>query len=134
MATADTKIDIAKINIKINDESHKLQEAKKQLGDLLWQEIAAGRFTPAGEMQGVCAEIRESLRKISEMEAEVSRLRTGAKASTAEPGTAAQATPPAAKSCSRCGAELAADARFCQQCGAPVNAAIPMPSNSGQAE
>lgn len=114
VSSADTKIDITKLNIKINDEKDTIKTAKTKLGELLWVEIEEGKMQPSGAMEIVCQQIREAQDRISKMELEISRLRAGAKVENATSKAAKEAEQIA---CPQCGAMVDKSSRFCPACG-----------------
>lgn len=114
VSTADTKIDITKMNIKINDEKDTIKTAKTKLGELLWVEIEEGKVQPSGAMEVVCQQIREAQDRISKMELEISRLRAGAKVENAT----AKATKETEQiTCPQCSSMVDKESRFCPVCG-----------------
>ena len=135
---AGDMVGIQKLKIKINEQEKKINECKQVMGELTWQQYNEG-LDHAADIEQQCLLIREALAEIDDLEAQIAAIkaekegRAQAQPAYAEPPAqpAAPAPPvyaepvpeaaPAAggsKFCTGCGAQLAADARFCGVCGA----------------
>lgn len=87
-----------KLGSQVNAEKRKITGLYQQIGKIYVEQLAG---EPDERVAGLCADIRESRRRITEWQAEINALK----------GLAA---------CSSCGFENAINANFCNSCGAPM--------------
>lgn len=112
---ANTTIEIGKLNMKIKAENTSIEEFKTQIGDLLWAQYQEGTVTDP-QVVALCESIGVANANILELQAKIDELKAHAE-SEAAPETAA----PIERHCTKCGAVVADDARFCNSCGARLD-------------
>lgn len=91
--------DITKINLAISDEEKKLDEAYKKLGKLFVEKIGD---RAEGDFAELVSEAKAAVSKIDELRQQIKDIK----------GIAI---------CAKCGAEVQADAVFCNACGAKLH-------------
>ncbi|MDR1832223.1 MAG: zinc ribbon domain-containing protein [Fusobacteriaceae bacterium] len=96
-------VDINKLNLKVSSKKAEIGKLKAKLGDVVYDKYKEGAQLPdeAGEILNT---IKIAEEEIAELEDKISTLKTTIKT-------------PATQKCVKCGAENAADAKFCKACG-----------------
>jgi hypothetical protein len=87
-----------KLNSQVNAEKRRIAGLYQQIGKVYFERFSEN---PDERAAGMCAEIKESRRKIAEWQAEINVLKGIAE-------------------CPACGFENAINANFCSSCGAPM--------------
>jgi hypothetical protein len=106
--------DTSKQNSKINSEQNAIDEDMKRIGEFYYK-----KYTETGkadkDIAELCAAIDGHNKAIADAKAEIDRI-------NAEKAAAASA-PVGGAACPACGAENAAGRKFCNECGAKLEAA-----------
>jgi len=105
-------VETTKLNSKISAEKNLIEGVYKKIGEYYYLKHQSGEKLPK-EAAALCAEIDGHNSAINDAKAEIERI----KAETASPAASA-----ATVSCSACGSKNAAGRKFCQECGAKLEA------------
>ena len=114
--TANTAIEIGKLNLKIKSENDSIEQFKGQIGDLLWSQYLAGTVTDP-QVLALCESIAAANSNIEALQQQVEELK--APAGPEEPAEE-EAAPVLERHCPQCGAVVPEEARFCNNCGAQL--------------
>ena len=112
-------IETQKLNSKINSEKNAIDGVFKKIGEYYFQQYKSGISLPE-EAVALCAEIDGHNMAIDEAKAEIERIKaanTDAAAPAAASGTAAESLV-----CPSCGKANVPGTKFCQECGAKLEA------------
>lgn len=122
---ASGAIEVGKLNLKINTEEKKIEEATKEIGTCLLRSLDAGQDYDEAIMQ-LYEEIKTARAAIASIKAELANI-TGALICA----TCSAKNPPESKFCRECGAKLEPEApaedpveiieTICPTCGAVVD-------------
>jgi predicted nucleic acid-binding Zn ribbon protein len=130
-------IEITKLNAKITAETNAVSEAKKKIGNIIFDYYQKGESFPS-EIGELCESIKKSQASIDALQNEIAAIKSdGAKPAASQSkvyGQAGSACPacgasnaPGVRFCSECGSKLEAEGpakRFCPSCGAEVEAGV----------
>ena len=114
--SANTAIEIGKLNLKIKSENDSIEQFKGQIGDLLWSQYLAGTVTDP-QVLALCESIAAANSNIEALQRQVEELK--APAGPEEPA-GEEAAPVLERHCPQCGAVVPEEARFCNNCGAQL--------------
>ena len=116
--TANTAIEVGKLNMKIKSEIDAIEQFKCQIGDLLWAQFQEGTVTDP-QIIALCDSIVAANETIDSLQQQIEELK--APAEVTEEGAAPEEEAPQLileRHCAQCGAVVAEDAKFCSNCGA----------------
>ncbi len=116
--SANTAIEIGKLNLKIKSENDAIEQFKCQIGDLLWARFQEGTVTDP-QVIALCESIVAANETIDTLQQQIEVLK--APAEPAEEEAAAEEEAPQLileRHCAQCGAVMEESAKFCSNCGA----------------
>jgi len=128
-------IEITKLNSKIAAETNAASEAKKKIGNIIYDYYLKGESFPS-EIGELCESIKKNQATIEALQNEIAAIksdgaRPAPKAHSQAVGPVCPAcgasNAPGVRFCSECGSRLEAEApakRFCPSCGAEVEAGV----------
>lgn len=121
-------LEIGHLNMRINSENSTVSERMRQLGALLYEKYRSGEPVDESAL-AICQQIDLHKQLIQDAEAEIARIRAenGGEKAGQEEAFSGRAAAEQTAVCPKCGAALAAHARFCSACGAEVEQAEPQP-------
>ena len=115
--SANTAIEIGKLNLKIKGENDSIEQFKGQIGDLLWAEYQEGNVTDP-RIIALCESIAAATANIASLQQQIDVLK--APASPAEEEAVEEELPVLERHCTQCGAVVPEDGKFCSNCGAQL--------------
>ncbi len=98
--TANDLVGAAKLSSQVTEQTKAIQALYEKLGECYYQRYGQ-QPQPAEELQELCSHIKASQDELSNMQAELQRLKN-------------------VKVCPQCGHGNTAEAKFCGQCSAPL--------------
>jgi len=114
---ANAALETQKLNSKINSEKSAINGVYMKIGEYYYQQYkSGGKLTD--EAAAFCAEIDGHNKTIDETKAEVERIKAKSEAETAP----AQTSAAGGIACPSCGKTNAPGTKFCQECGAKLDA------------
>ena len=115
--TANTAIEVGKLNMKIKGENDSIEQFKGQIGDLLWAEYQEGNVTDP-RIIALCESIAAATANIASLQQQIDVLK--APAVPAEEEAVEEELPVLERHCTQCGAVVPEDGKFCSNCGAQL--------------
>ena len=115
--SANTAIEIGKLNLKIKGENDSIEQFKGQIGDVLWAEYQEGNVTDP-RIIALCESIAAATANIASLQQQIDVLK--APAAPAEEVVEEEALPVLERHCTQCGAVVPEDGKFCSNCGAQL--------------
>lgn len=109
---ANNAIEAGRLSLKINSEESNILGLTLDIGELMVEKLDNGLDFDDDEIKALYASIQATRQTIADYQAEIVANRPAAE-EKADPGEEGPV-------CSQCGAPLAPDARFCDQCGTKV--------------
>lgn len=116
--SANTAIEIGKLNMKIKGENDNIEQFKGQIGDLLWARFQEGAVTDP-QVIALCESIAAATANIEALQQQIEELKAPAEPAEAEE-PAEEPAPVLERHCTQCGAVVPEEAKFCQDCGAQL--------------
>ncbi len=117
--SANTAIEIGKLNLKIKSENDSIEQFKAQIGDLLWAQFQEGTVTDP-QVIALCDSIAAANQNIEALQAQINELKAPAEAEEEAVEEAAEEAPVLERHCTQCGAVVPEEAKFCGECGAAL--------------
>jgi len=113
-------VEAGKIKLARSRLEGKIKDVKTDIGHIVYEAYRNGAEPDNAALQAKFGEIGKAESEIREIDEKLEQDRT--KGSSQQAGTAPQQSAPASAAgfCPKCGAALAADARFCGNCGNPI--------------
>ena len=115
--SANTAIEVGKLNLKIKNENDSIEQFKGQIGDLLWAEYQEGHVTDP-RIIALCESIAAANASIEELQQQIEVLK--APAAPVEEEELEEELPVLERHCTQCGAVVPEDGKFCSNCGAQL--------------
>ena len=115
--SANTAIEVGKLNLKIKNENDSIEQFKGQIGDLLWAEYQEGHVTDP-RIIALCESIAAANASIEELQQQIEVLK--APAAPVEEEEPEEELPVLERHCTPCGAVVPEDGKFCSNCGAQL--------------
>lgn len=116
--TANTAIEVGKLNMKIKSEIDAIEQFKCQIGDLLWAQFQEGTVTDP-QIIALCDSIVAANETIDSLQQQIEELKAPAEVTEEEAAPEEEAPQLILeRHCAQCGAVVAEDAKFCSNCGA----------------
>jgi len=115
--SANTAIEVGKLNLKIKNENDSIEQFKGQIGDLLWAEYQEGNVTDP-RIIALCESIAAANASIEELQQQIEVLK--APAAPVEEEELEEELPVLERHCTQCGAVVPEDGKFCSNCGAQL--------------
>lgn len=115
--SANTAIEVGKLNLKIKNENDSIEQFKGQIGDLLWAEYQEGNVTDP-RIIALCESIAAANASIEELQQQIEVLK--APAAPVEEEDLEEELPVLERHCTQCGAVVPEDGKFCSNCGAQL--------------
>lgn len=116
--SANTAIEVGKLNLKIKNENDSIEQFKGQIGDLLWAQFQEGAVTDP-QVIALCESIAAANANIEALQQQIEELKAPAEPEEEEE-PAEELAPVLERHCTQCGAVVAEEAKFCQECGAQL--------------
>ena len=113
---ANSALETGKLSLKINGEESKILEFTIDIGELMVDKLDNGLIFDDDEIKALYSSILAARETIAGYQAEIEANRPVEV--VADPGKAPDV-------CAKCGAPLAPDAKFCDQCGTRVEEPAP---------
>ncbi len=118
--SANTAIEIGKLNLKIKSENDSIEQFKAQIGDLLWAQFQEGTVTDP-QVIALCDSIAAANQNIEALQAQINELKAPAEPEVEEEEEPAEEEAPVLeRHCTQCGAVVPEEAKFCGECGAAL--------------
>ncbi len=119
--SANTAIEVGKLNLKIKSENDSIEQFKAQIGDLLWAQFQEGTVTDP-QIIALCESIAAAEGNIEELQAQIEELKAPAEPQeeAVEEEPTQEAAPVLERHCTQCGAVVSEEAKFCSECGASL--------------
>lgn len=115
--SANTAIEVGKLNMKIKSENDSIEQFKGQIGDLLWAQFQEGTVTDP-QVIALCESIAAANANIEALQQQIEELKAPAEPEEEEP--VEEPAPVLERHCTQCGAVVTEEAKFCQDCGAQL--------------
>ena len=115
--SANTAIEVGKLNLKIKNENDSIEQFKGQIGDLLWAEYQEGNVTDP-RIIALCESIAAANASIEELQQQIEVLK--APAAPVEEEELEEELPVLERHCTQCGAVVSEESKFCSNCGAQL--------------
>jgi len=115
--SANTAIEVGKLNLKIKGENDSIEQFKGQIGDLLWAEYQEGNVTDP-RIIALCESIAAANASIEELQQQIEVLK--APAAPVEEEELEEELPVLERHCTQCGAVVPEEGKFCSNCGAQL--------------
>ncbi len=118
--SANTAIEVGKLNLKIKTENDNIEQFKAQIGDLLWAQFLEGTVTDP-QVIALCESISAANENIDQLQAQIDELKAPAEPQVEEEEPVAEEEAPVLeRHCTQCGAVVPEEAKFCSDCGAAL--------------
>lgn len=118
--SANTAIEVGKLNMKIKSESDSIEQFKAQIGDILWAQYQEGEVTDP-RIIALCESIVAANATIDELQQQIEVLKAPAEpAAEEETPDEEEPQPVLERHCTQCGAVVAEESKFCSNCGAQL--------------
>lgn len=115
--SANTAIEVGKLNMKIKSENDSIEQFKCQIGDLLWAQFQEGTVTDP-QVIALCESIAAANASIEALQQQIEELKAPAEPEVEEEPVEEEPQPILERHCAQCGAVVAEEAKFCSNCGA----------------
>ena len=116
--SANTAIEVGKLNLKIKSENDAIEQFKCQIGDLLWAQFQEGTVTDP-QVIALCESIVAANETIESLKQQIEVLKTPEEPVEEETAPAEEVPQLILeRHCAQCGAVVAEEAKFCSSCGA----------------
>ena len=115
--SANTAIEVGKLNMKIKSENDSIEQFKCQIGDLLWAQFQEGTVTDP-QVIALCESIVAANESIEALQQQIEILKTPEEPLEEEAPVEEEPQPILERHCAQCGAVVAEDSKFCSNCGA----------------
>ena len=117
--SANTAIEIGKLNMKIKGENDSIEQFKGQIGDLLWAQYQEGEVTDP-RIIALCESIAAANANIEELQQQIAVLKAPAAPVEEEEPVGEVPQPVLERHCTQCGAVVSEESKFCSNCGAQL--------------
>lgn len=117
--SANTAIEIGKLNMKIKGENDSIEQFKGQIGDLLWAQYQEGEVTDP-RIIALCESIAAANANIEELQQQIAVLKAPAAPVDEEEPVEEEPQPVLERHCTQCGAVVSEESKFCSNCGAQL--------------
>jgi len=115
--SANTAIEVGKLNMKIKSENDSIEQFKCQIGDLLWAQFQEGTVTDP-QVIALCESIVAANASIEALQQQIEILKTPEETEEEELPAEEEPQPILERHCAQCGAVVEESAKFCSNCGA----------------
>ena len=117
--SANTAIEIGKLNMKIKGENDSIEQFKGQIGDLLWAQYQEGEVTDP-RIIALCESIAAAYANFEELQQQIAVLKAPAAPVEEEEPVEEEPQPVLERHCTQCGAVVSEESKFCSNCGAQL--------------
>jgi hypothetical protein len=117
--SANTAIEVGKLNLKIKSENDSIEQFKGQIGDLLWAQYQEGEVTDP-RIIALCESIAAANANIEELQQQIAVLKAPAAPVEEEEPVEEEPQPVLERHCTQCGAVVSEESKFCSNCGAQL--------------
>ena len=118
--SANTAIEVGKLNMKIKGENDSIEQFKGQIGDLLWAQYQEGEVTDP-RIIALCESIAAANANIEELQQQIEVLKAlAAPVEEEEEPVEEEPQPVLERHCTLCGAVVSEESKFCSNCGAQL--------------
>ena len=117
--SANTAIEVGKLNLKIKSENDSIEQFKGQIGDLLWAQYQEGEVTDP-RIIALCESIAAANANIEELQQQIAVLKAPAAPVEEEEPVEEEPQPILERHCTQCGAVVSEESKFCSNCGAQL--------------
>ena len=117
--SANTAIEVGKLNLKIKGENDSIEQFKGQIGDLLWAQYQEGEVTDP-RIIALCESIAAANANIEALQQQIAELKAPAAPAEAEDAEEEAPQPVLERHCTQCGAVVPEEGKFCSNCGAQL--------------
>ena len=118
--SANTAIEVGKLNLKIKNENDSIEQFKGQIGDLLWAQYQEGEVTDP-RIIALCESIAAANANIEELQQQIEVLKApAAPVEEEEEPVEEEPQPVLERHCTQCGAVVPEESKFCSNCGAQL--------------
>jgi cell division protein FtsL len=117
--SANTAIEVGKLNLKIKSENDAIEQFKCQIGDLLWAQYQEGEVTDP-RIIALCESIAAANANIEALQQQIAELKAPAAPAEAEDAEEEAPQPVLERHCTQCGAVVDEESKFCSKCGAQL--------------
>jgi hypothetical protein len=117
--SANTAIEIGKLNMKIKGENDSIEQFKGQIGDLLWAQYQEGEVTDP-RIIALCESIAAANANIEELQQQIAVLKAPAAPVEEEETVEEEPQPVLERHSTQCGAVVSEESKFCSNCGAQL--------------
>ena len=117
--SANTAIEIGKLNMKIKGENDSIEQFKGQIGDLLWAQYQEGEVTDP-RIIALCESIAAANANIEELQQQIAVLKAPAAPVEEEEPVEEEPQPVLERHCTQCGAVVSEESKFWSNCGAQL--------------
>ena len=116
--SANTAIEVGKLNLKIKGENDSIEQFKGQIGDLLWAEYQEGNVTDP-RIIALCESIAAANANVELLKQQIEVLKAPV-APAEEEVAEEEELPVLERHCPQCGAVVPEEGKFCSNCGAQL--------------
>ena len=118
--SANTAIEVGKLNMKIKGQNDSIEQFKGQIGDLLWAQYQEGEVTDP-RIIALCESIAAANANIEELQQQIEVLKApAAPVEEEEEPVEEESQPVLERHCTQCGAVVPEESKFCSNCGAQL--------------
>lgn len=117
--SANTAIEVGKLNLKIKSENDSIEQFKGQIGDLLWAQFQEGEVTDP-RIIALCESIAAANANIEALQQQIAELKAPAAPVEEDEAEDEAAQPVLERHCTQCGAVVDEESKFCSKCGAQL--------------
>lgn len=117
--SANTAIEVGKLNMKIKGENDSIEQFKGQIGDLLWAQYLEGEVTDP-RIIALCESIAAANANIEALQQQIEELKAPAAPVEEEVPEEEEPQPVLERHCTQCGAVVSEESKFCSNCGAQL--------------